>query len=145
MATAGIAALAAVLALGFIEGLGRFYPAKKTWRRLRTIRGRRTTRLIRERYEAASNKRSPRRIAVVLLALVAIWVGVAPLLDKEWYEVLLDVLPYAFGSIALLRTPHNLGRVAERMKEYERELGEDPDKPIDEFYDDPPSGDTLAL
>ena len=145
MATGAVAALIAVLALGFIEGLGRFYPAHSTWRRLRRRRGRLSVRLMRERFEEAADKKSPRRIALGLLALVAIWVAAARALDKEWYEVLLDVLPYVFVSAALLRTPTDLGNVAERMREYEKNAGEDPDKPIDELPPDEDEGDVLAL
>ena len=145
MATGAIAALVAVLALGFIEGLGRFYPAHATWRRLRRTRGRLAVRLMRERFEEAAGKKTPRWIAIGLLSLVAIWVAAARWLDKHWYEVLLDVLPYLFVSVALLRTPTNFDHVAERMREYEKNAGEDPDKPIDELPPDEDEGDVIAL
>lgn len=70
--------------------------------------------------------------AAALGALVIAWVATSSLLDKYWYEVLLDSLPYAFVSIALLRIPGSMKAMAERMRGFEREAGEDPDAPIDE-------------
>lgn len=128
MTTGLIAALVAVLALGFVEGIRRFYPSRQTWRRLRRTRGRLAVRLMRERFEAAADQGSPRVLAEVLAGLVVIWIAVASLLDKRWYEVVTDVLPYVFVGIALFRLPGALRAVAERMKEYEREVGEDPDE-----------------
>ena len=122
-----VAALLAVLVLGFVEGLGRFYPALKTWRRLRRARGRSATRAMRERFEAAARRRTPRVLSSVLLGLVIVWVAAASLLDKRWHEVVLDVLPYAIVGAALLRTPKAMSSISERMKEYERQAGEDPD------------------
>ena len=132
MTTAGIAALVATLALGFVEGLGRFYPARRTWWRLRRARGRRAVRAMRERFESAGNRRPPRLLTTLLLGLVITWVAAASLLDKRWWEVVLDVLPYVIVLAALLRTPLSLRRVAERMKDHERDAGEDPDAEQDE-------------
>ena len=128
MTTGLIAALVAVLALGFVEGIRRFYPSRQTWRRLRRTRGRLAVRLMRERFEAAAQQGSPRVLAEVLAGLVVIWIAVASLLDKRWYEVVTDVLPYVFVGIALFRLPGALRSIAERMKDYEREVGEDPDE-----------------
>jgi hypothetical protein len=72
-------------------------------------------------------------LALVLLLLVAVWVATSSLLDKYWYEVALDSLPYAFVSIALLRIPGALRAMAERMREFERSVGEDPDKEFDDL------------
>ena len=128
MTTGLIAALVAVLALGFVEGIRRFYPSRQTWRRLRRTRGRLAVRLMRERFDAAARQGSPRVLAEVLAGLVVIWIAVASLLDKRWYEVVTDVLPYVFVGIALFRLPGAMRSVAERMKDYEREVGEDPDE-----------------
>lgn len=130
MTTAVIATLIAVLVFAFVEGLGRFYPARATWRRLRRVRGRLAVRLMRERFEAAAGNRAPRTLALILLAVLVAWVAAAPLLDRRWYEVAVDAFPYAFVGVALLRTPRTLGAIAERMKDYEREVGEDPDQPL---------------
>ncbi|MGH2788156.1 MAG: hypothetical protein ACRDJV_09630 [Actinomycetota bacterium] len=131
MTTAAVAALTAVLALGFVEGMRRFYPARATWARLRSRHGRRAVRAMRERFETAAASRLPRVLAIVLLALVAIWMAAAPVLDKRWYEVALDSLPYAFVSVALLRTRGTLRVIAQRMRDYERDAGEDPDEDLD--------------
>jgi hypothetical protein len=117
----------ATLALGFVEGMARFYPARPTWQRLRRRRGRDAVRAMRERFEAAGNRRTPRLLTQLLLALVIVWVAVASLLDKRWYEVALDVVPYLIVYVALLRTPGALRSVGERMRTYERDAGEDPD------------------
>ena len=70
----------------------------------------------------------------MLAVLVVAWIAASSLLDKRWYEVLLDVFPYLLAILALLRTPSALRSVAERMKDYEREAGEDPDaEPDDEI------------
>jgi hypothetical protein len=87
---------------------------------------------MRVRFEATAARRTPRVLAAVLGALVIAWVAASSLLDKYWYEVLLDSLPYAFVSIALLRIPGSMKAMAERMREFEREAGEDPDADIDE-------------
>src|ERR671918_354373 len=121
MTSAAIAALIAVLALGFVEGMRRFYPARRTWLRIRSRHGRRAARLL----------------ALLLLALVVAWIAASSLLDKFWYEVALDALPYAFVSVALLRIPSSLRVIGKRMREYERSMGEDPDAGIDGEGDGP--------
>jgi hypothetical protein len=128
MTTALIAALIAVLALGFVEGLRGFYPSRPTWQRLRRTKGRLAVRLMRERVEAMAARGRPRVILEVLAGLVIIWIAVASLLDKRWYEVVSDILPYLIVGAALFRLPGALGAIAERMKTYEREAGEDPDE-----------------
>lgn len=138
-----IAALVAVLVYGIVEGMGTFYPARQTWERLRRIRGRYAVRRMRERIEQAARKSPARRLAIVLLALVAIWVASASLLDKRWYEVVADAAPSLIITLALLRVPAVLDSIAERMKTYERDVGEDPDKPLDEPGDGGPQ--VLAL
>jgi hypothetical protein len=143
MMTSGtIAALIGVLVLGFVEGLRRFYPARRTWLRMRRMHGRLAVRLLRERYERAAAHRAPRLLAMVLAVLVIAWVVGASWLDKRWYEVVLDVLPYVFVGLALVRTPGALGAIGGRMKEYEREQGEDPDK---DLFDEGPGADEIAL
>lgn len=132
MTTTALAALFAALALVFVEAFGRFYPSKRTWMRLRSRHGRRAVRAMRERFEAAAQAKTGRQVATLLLALAIIWVAVAPLLDKRWYEVVLDVLPYVFVLIAMMRMPTVLRKVALRMKEYERGIGEDPDTELDD-------------
>ena len=130
MTSAIIASFAAVVAFGFLEAFGRFYPARKTWWRLRRTRGRSAVVLMRARVERAADPRLARRLAALLVSLVIVWIGTASLLDKRWHEVVFDVTPYLIVSVALLRTPPALRAVAERMKEYEREAGEDPDAPV---------------
>ena len=142
MASALIAVLISGLALAFVEGLGHFYPAKKTWLRLRSRNGRAAVRAMRVRIEDAATNRAPTVLAELLLGLVIIWVAVSPLLDKRWYEVAVDAFPYAFVGIALLRSRPGLRAIAARMKEFEREIGEDPDKPL---FDDPGDGDPTAI
>jgi hypothetical protein len=127
MTSGTIAALVATLALGFVEGLARFYPSAETWRRLRRARGRRAVRTMRERFESAGRRRPPKLLTTILLGLVIVWVASASLLDKRWWEVVLDVFPYVIVYVALWRTPTALRKVAERMKERERDAGEDPD------------------
>ncbi|HVF52833.1 MAG TPA: hypothetical protein VNC78_04410 [Actinomycetota bacterium] len=127
MATAIVAALVSVLILGFVEGMGRFYPALQTWRRLRIAHGNKAVRAMRERFENTALRKTPRRLAEVLVALSIAWVAAASLLDKRWYEVVGDVLPYLISSIALFRVPVVLRRIAERMKSYERDVGWEPD------------------
>jgi hypothetical protein len=131
--TAAISALIAVLALGVVEGMRRFYPARETWRRLRSRHGRRAVRAMRKRFEAAAARRTPRLLAIVLMALVIVWIAVSSLLDKYWYEVALDSMPYAFVAVALVRTPGALRKIAERMREFERSVGEDPDRELDDL------------
>ena len=130
MTSAIIASFAAVAAFGFLEGVGRFYPARKTWWRLRRTRGRSAVVLMRARVERAVDPALSRRLASLMVALVIVWVGASSLLDKRWHEVLFDVTPYLIVSVALLRTPYVLRSVAERMKEYEKDAGEDPDAPL---------------
>lgn len=139
MTSALIASFAAVVALGFLEGFGRFYPARKTWWRLRRTRGRSAVVLMRARCERAADPQLARRLASLMLVLVIVWIGTSSLLDKRWHEVVFDVTPYLIVSVALLRTPSVLRSVAERMKEYEKDAGEDPDA---EFGDGP---EALAL
>ena len=142
MTSAVIAVLISGLMLAFVEGLGHFYPAKKTWWRLRSQHGRAAVRAMRERIESVAARRTPTLLAELLLGLVVIWVAVSPLLDKRWYEVAVDAFPYAFIGIALLRTRPGLRAMAGRMRDYEREAGEDPDKPL---FDDPGDGDPTAI
>lgn len=130
MTTGIVAALVAVLAWAFVEGLGRFYPARATWWRIRRARGREAVRRMRERFEQASDRRMGRRLFTFVLALLIIWIASASLLDKRWYEVVADVLPSCIVAIALMRVPSALRSVAERMKEYERDAGDDPDEPL---------------
>ena len=96
---------------------------------------------MRERFEASAARRSPRVLAILLLVLMAAWIAAASLLDKRWYEVLADVLPYVIVGAALLRVPPAMRAIAERMKDYEREVGDDttPDE------DDGLPGDLAAL
>lgn len=124
-----MASLIGVLALGFVEGLGRFYPARATWRRLRRARGRDGMKAMRERFEAAAERRVPRLPTTILVGLAIVWIATASLLDKRWYEVVLDELPYAVVLAALLRTPVSLRRIAARMKDLERDAGDEPDAP----------------
>jgi hypothetical protein len=130
MATGVVAALVAALSLGLVEGLGRFYPARETWWRLRRQHGRRAVWGMRKRFEAAAEKRAPRILAFILFVLMVAWVASASLLDKRWHEVLLDVTPYAIVDAALLLSPYSLRRSAERMKKYEEEAGDDPEKDL---------------
>lgn len=143
MTTALVAALIAVLVLGFVEGLRGFYPSRTTWRRLRRTRGRLAVRLMRERYEAAAERGRPRLVLELLAGLVIIWVAVASLLDKRWYEVVTDILPYLIVGAALFRLPGALTAIAERMKTYEREAGEDPDEDWREGGDGGPAAVAL--
>lgn len=132
MTSAVIASFAALAAFGFLEGLGRFYPARKTWWRLRRTRGRAAVVLMRARIERAADPAMARRLAGLLCVLVVVWIAVASLLDKRWHEVLFDVTPYVIVSAALLRAPYVMRAVAERMKEHERDAGEDPDAGADD-------------
>lgn len=143
MTTGLIATLVAVLVMAFVDALRRFYPSRQTWRRLRSTRGRLAVRLMRERFEAGAERGAPRLVAEVLAGLVVVWIAVASLLDKRWYEVVTDVLPYVFVGIALFRVPGALKAVAERMREYERSVGEDPDEDWREGGEDGPTA--LAL
>ena len=142
MTSAVIAVLIAGMALAFVEGLGHFYPARKTWWRLRRTHGRKAIRAMRERVEVMAARRTPSILAEVLLGLMVVWIAISPLLDKRWYEVAVDAFPYVFVGIALLRSRPSLRAIAARMKEFEREAGEDPDKP---FFDDGGDGDPTAI
>ena len=139
MNSASIAALLAALALGFVEGIRRFYPSRTTWRRMRRVRGRLPMMKLRERYEDAAAQRAARFLALALLLLVGIWIGVASLLDKRWHEVLFDVLPYVIVGAAVLRIPAALSDIAARMKDYEKEIGDD------QVIDDDIPPDFLAI
>ena len=143
MTTGLIATLIAVLVMAFVDAIRRFYPSRQAWRRLRITRGRLAVRLMRERYEAAAEQRAFRWLAEVLAGLMIVWIAIASLLDKRWYEVVTDVLPYLFVGIALFRMPATLRAVADRMKEYERSVGEDPDEDWRESGEDGPTA--LAL
>ena len=142
MTTGFIAALTATLALGFVEGLGHFYPSRQTWMRLRRIRGRLPMVRMRQRFEASASKRTVRLLALLLAILVVAWIAAASLLDKRWHEVLLDVLPYVIVGLALVRTPVAMRSIAERMKRFEEEFGDD----LEDDWDgsEPPRGE-IAL
>jgi hypothetical protein len=129
MASGALAALAATLALGFVEGLARFYPAPATWVRLRRLNGRRAVRAMRERLEDYAGARLPRTLAVALLALISIWIvlSLSHVIRRTGAELALDILPYVLVLITLLRVPSALTSMAERMRSYERDAGEDPD------------------
>ena len=86
---------------------------------------------MRERFESAARAKSGRRVATLLLGLAIVWVAIAPVLDKRWHEVVLEILPYVFVLVAMMRMPTVLRKVAERMKEFERDIGEDPDAELD--------------
>jgi hypothetical protein len=94
---------------------------------------------MRERFENAGARNVPVRLVELLLGLVLVWIFVAGWLDKRWYEVALDALPYVFVLAAIVRTPGALFAVGERMREYEREAGEDPDADPDEEQGDGPA------
>ena len=128
MDSAIIAAGSAFLAWAFIEGLGSFYPSKATWLRIRSRHGRRAARAMRMRFEAGADRGTPGWLTTVLIVLVGGWIASASLLDKRWWEVVLDVLPYALVGAAFLRVPTIMSKVAERMRKYEKDVGEDPDK-----------------
>ena len=89
---------------------------------------------MRERFELGATQKAPRILALVFLVLVIAWIAVASLLDKRWHEVLFDVIPYVIVGIAVLRIPPALRGIGERMKDYEREIGDD--QVIED--DDPP-------
>jgi hypothetical protein len=127
MASGTIAAFIAILALGFIEAMGRFYPSRALGLRLRSRHGRRAIRAMRRRLEDAAASNLQSRLALALMALVVVWIAAASLLDKRWYEVVADVLPYAIVGVAILRTPPALRKISERIRKYERDIGEDPD------------------
>ena len=122
----------ALMAWGFVEGFGRFYPSKAAWMRIRSRHGRRAARAMRRRFEAGAQRGTPGWLIVALFALVGGWIASAGLLDKFWWEVALDVLPYVLVGVAFLRLPSMMGKIAERMRSYEKDLGEDPDSDYDE-------------
>jgi hypothetical protein len=124
MPSAVIASAVAVIVVVFVEGFARYYPARPTWQRLKRTRGRQAVRAMRERFEAAGERRQ-RWLRTILLALVILWAAGASLLDKRWWEVALDIVPYVIVYVALARTPRALKRVGARMKAYEEESGED--------------------
>lgn len=129
MASGAIAALAATLALGFVEGLARFYPAPATWMRLRRLNGRRAVRAMRERLESYAARRVPAALAGALGALIAAWIALslADVIRRTGAELALDILPYVLVVVALLRLPSALRAIATRMRAYEKDAGEDPD------------------
>lgn len=146
IASGVVAALVAVLTWGFIEAFGRYYPARATWFQMRRARGRLAVRRMRERFENAIERTTVRRMAVALLLLIVGWMGAAGLLNKRWYEVVTDVAPTLIVTLAVLRIPAALRAVAERMREYERSVGEDPDLPLEEEWDGGDGGPTtIAL
>jgi hypothetical protein len=128
VATGAAATLISILVLGIVEGLKRFYPARATWLRLRSKHGRRAVRAMRERFEETSQLKAPRYAAFLLALLLVLWIVTAGLLKQRWYEVVLDVLPYLFIGIALLRIPVALRAIAARMRRFELDIGEDPDQ-----------------
>lgn len=130
MDTGIIAIGTAFLAWAFVEGLGSFYPSKAAWLRIRSRHGRRVTRAMRERFEGWAEHGTPRWLTTTLVVLVGGWIASASLLDKRWWEVALDVLPYALVGAAFLRIPTIMRKVANRMKAFERDLGEDPDSDL---------------
>jgi hypothetical protein len=134
MASVFVAVAVAIIVVGFVEIFARTYPTREAWSKLRRTHGRRAVRAMRLRLEAVAEMKMTRILAGILLALVVAWIASAPLLDKRWYEVVLDVTPYVIVAGALLRMPGALRRVAARIREYEKEAGE-------EFDDDDDAGD----
>lgn len=132
MGSAIIAIGTAFIAWGFVEGFGSFYPSKAAWLRIRSRHGRRAARAMRKRFEAGAERGTQRWLTIALCTLVAGWIASAGLLDKHWWEVALDVLPYALVGVAFLRLPKMMGRIAERMRDYEKDAGEDPDSDYDD-------------
>ncbi|MCA1839446.1 MAG: hypothetical protein ABR579_08250 [Actinomycetota bacterium] len=127
MASGLTAALLAALVLAFEEGLGKFYPSRELWMRLRRTRGSETVRRMRERFEMGSHMRASWWFALALLAVVAAQIATIHWLHLRWYQVVINLLPALFVALALLRVPHALGAIAERMKTYERDSGDDPE------------------
>ena len=132
MDSAIVAIGTAFLIWGFVEGFGRFYPSKAAWLRIRSRHGRRAARAMRRRFEAGALRGTPGWLIVALAALVGGWIASAGFLDKLWWEVALDVLPYALVGVAFLRLPKMMGKIAERMRSYEKDVGEDPDSDYDD-------------
>jgi hypothetical protein len=131
MSTALVAIGIAALTWAFVEGLGRTYPSKAAWLRIRSRHGRRVARAMRERFEAGAARGTPRWLTIALAGLVIGWIASASLLDKRWWEVVLDVLPYVLVGVAFHRLPPNMRKIAARMKDYERDFDEDLDDPGD--------------
>lgn len=132
MDSAIVAIGTAFLAWAFVEGLGSFYPSKAAWLRIRSRHGRRAARAMRMRFEAGAERGTPRWLTIVLVVMVGGWIASASLLDKRWWEVVLDVAPYALVGAAFLRIPKMMRKVADRMRRYEKDLGEDPDSDLDD-------------
>jgi energy-converting hydrogenase Eha subunit C len=127
-----IAAVAGLLAFAFVEGFGAYYPSRQTWYRLRRAQGRERVRRMRERLEVTATSRAPRIVALILLVAVAVWAVIATKwLDKDWQEIVFDSMSSVIVALAMLRVPRSLRTVAERMREYERRAGEDPDSDLD--------------
>ena len=125
--TTGIVAICmAALVWAFVEGLGRFYPSKAAWLRIRSRHGRRVARSMRERFETGADRGTPGWLTTLLAVLVVAWIASASLLDKRWWEVVMDVAPYVFVGAAFLRFPKVMRKIAERMKDYEKDFP-DPD------------------
>ena len=135
MTSAIVAIASAVIVYLFVEGFGRLYPSKAAWLRIRSRHGRRAARKMRERFEAGADRGTPRWLTIVLAVLVGGWIASASLLDKRWWEVVLDVLPYVLVGVAFLRLPPVMRKIAERMKTYERDIGEDPDSDLNDDGD----------
>ncbi|HWC14632.1 MAG TPA: hypothetical protein VG929_08550 [Actinomycetota bacterium] len=126
MTSAIVAISMAALVWAFVEGLGRFYPSKAAWLRIRSRHGRRVARSMRERFEAVADAGTPRWLTILLAVLVVGWIASASLLDKRWWEVVMDVAPYVLVGGAFLRLPKVMRKIAERMKDYEKDFP-DPD------------------
>lgn len=94
---------------------------------------------MRERFEDAGSSQTGRRLLTFLFGLAIVWVATASLLDKRWYEVVADVAPSLIVMLALVRLPAALLASAERMRDYERDAGEDPDSENDDDPDGPGS------
>lgn len=114
----------AALAWAFVEVFGRVYPSRETWARLRREHGRSSVTTMREGIERAAAGRAVHYALTFMTALAVAWIASASLLDKRWWEVLLDVLPYALVGCALLRAPAALRSIARRMRDYEHMSGE---------------------
>lgn len=131
MTSAFVADFLALLSLVVVEGMARVYPPRATWIRLRSKHGRRAVWAMRKRFEAALEEGFSRKLLTVLIALVIVWVAVASLLDKHWQEIIIDLTPYLVIGLALARVPHALRAMSERMKRYEEESGDDPERDIE--------------
>ena len=123
--TGVVAAFVAAIAWMFVEIFARLYPSRETWARLRLEHGRSGVQSLRERIEAAARTRAARYVLLAMGTLVIAWVASASLLDKRWWEVVLDLLPYVIIGGAVLRAPGALRSVAARMRAYEQASGDD--------------------